>query len=696
MVHSLSRNSRRGNAIPTFARRQIFVALFLLSTLFTILLIFKSSTIAVVRDPEYVDHRDIEYLPVFHATKQDTPKEGTKIVPDRRFGQPSTTTKQQAMNYYNPPSQTGISVCFITAQFSSSRQRTDHLYDAGKTTPRLYESPLYHFFAFTNLADLEAPGWEVVVQDLREYNRWITQSRWAKFLAFRHEIIREKCQVVFYIDGILSPKDDIELFQAESRRILDSPIQLAQRLHPYGGGAEAEMERIILKRKDVKKNVDASLQWLRAQGDYDKNCTLYENSMFGYAIDSVAFKKAAYFFWHHYSKEEDSWRDQPLWCYTLDHFDITPMQLTGNGKDILFNQVNSRTAKGSHKYKSESVVSAKSYYDSLNRMVSIADSCWLDTSATAFNSSLKPAVITHDFLTPICPDMYRRSMVPEKRTNPGLTISLPYFSQPALLLQQLQNFASYPKDIQKKLSIVIVDDGSPSGLRAIDHLNLTNNINTASHYFNINTTSSPIPYYFMLRIVRINHNIDWNAEGSHNLAFFLANTRLGLILDLRMIVPIETISDVLIWDTTKNNSETKKNLSIAHKFNRRRQNGKTEHQQTCALIDIQEYWNSGGMDEDFAGNYGYGTSDHFWHKWERSGRAIQKHDTSFLLEQDTEACESSWLYSSKKIKECKAARSQQNDPTKERKTNNALLKKKISNRIGWQNAYLRFNWTIDF
>lgn len=33
------------------------------------------------------------------------------------------------------------------------------------------------------------------------------------------------------------------------------------------------------------------------------------------------------YFWERYSKELDSWRDQPLWAYTLCHLNIQPTQL---------------------------------------------------------------------------------------------------------------------------------------------------------------------------------------------------------------------------------------------------------------------------------------------------------------------------------------------------------------------------------
>jgi hypothetical protein len=199
-------------------------------------------------------------------------------------------------------------ICFITAQFASSVTDTDRLFDVYKTVPNMSQSPFVHFFAFSNLADIQAPGWHVIVKDLGQYKRFITQSRWPKFQAFRDPFIQQSCDVVFYIDGIISPYDLLEDFQDEVQKILKSSVQFAQRVHGDGGGAEAEFKRIKRQKKDIMQNIKASLSWLQAQPDYDKNCTLMENNMFGYSIQSKAFQKAANFFWDHYSLEEDSWR----------------------------------------------------------------------------------------------------------------------------------------------------------------------------------------------------------------------------------------------------------------------------------------------------------------------------------------------------------------------------------------------------
>jgi hypothetical protein len=102
------------------------------------------------------------------------------------------------------------------------------------------------------------------------------------------------------------------------------------------------------------------------------------------------------------------------------------------------------------------------------------------------------------------------------------------------------------------------------------------------------------------------------------------------------------------------------------------------------------------MDEDFAGSFGYGTYPHFWHVWEKGGRYTEKHNTTFLLDQNTETCDSTWINSSEKIEQCKTARYMMKSLAKEGKKNRRLWRKKSEDKVKWSNAYLRFNWTIEF
>jgi hypothetical protein len=66
----------------------------------------------------------------------------------------------------------------------------------------------------------------------------------------------------------------------------------------------------------------------------------------GYDPTSVHFQKAAEYFWNHYSKEEDSWRDQPLWCHTIEHFHIKPILI----EYALFRQHLDRFGGHGHQY----------------------------------------------------------------------------------------------------------------------------------------------------------------------------------------------------------------------------------------------------------------------------------------------------------------------------------------------------------
>jgi hypothetical protein len=273
-------------------------------------------------------------------------------------------------------------------------------------------------------------------------------------------------------------------------------------------------------------------------------------------------------------------------------------------------------------------------------------------------------------------------MAPESRTKPGITIGIPYYASPATLLQQLHNFADYPTELQQQMTIIIVDDGSPTGLQARDYLADWDNLDSS---FNLR-----------LHIARITSNISWNVEGSRNLAFYLADTRRGLMLDLDMLLPQESLRKALQWSTIKLGNETHpEKIAVAHKLNRRKPNGRESIQPALAVLDIAEYWNSGGLDEDFAGHYGFGTEPFFWFQWKKGPRETEFHKDTFLLELTTDACDAKWIRSKEAIDRCNAARLELPKLDRDKKPNKSLWRKKKNGRKGWSNSYLRFNWTID-
>mmetsp|Transcript_34410 Transcript_34410/g.38681 ORF Transcript_34410/g.38681 Transcript_34410/m.38681 type:complete len:452 (+) Transcript_34410:144-1499(+) len=291
-----------------------------------------------------------------------------------------------------------IEICFITAQYASTKEQTDRLVNLREEAPNFFSDERnkshFHAFAFTNRRDWIAKeegkfsekkrqsrigkttkekddddggdnGWTILLTEFSShtFQRFITQSRYPKFQGFRHEVIQKMCEVVFYMDGTVLPKGSPWKFQQEARRILDSEVQLSQELHPHanedGGGIAGEMKRCEIKNKDLKTNLQATREWFQTQPDFINDCVLYQNTFFGYATTSPSFRTAADFAWGRFSLEQDSWRDQPLWCYTLHHFGIQPLIIPGN----LFEYQGDRRPAHQHTYGLEAATNAHQYYD---------------------------------------------------------------------------------------------------------------------------------------------------------------------------------------------------------------------------------------------------------------------------------------------------------------------------------------------
>jgi hypothetical protein len=240
---------------------------------------------------------------------------------------------------------TPYEVCFVTSIFSASPDTSDRPPDI---TDIQEDNPSFRFFAFTNMPDLDAPGWTVMVKDFSQYRRYITQSRWAKFMGWKDPSV-QGCQAVFYMDGFCGPKlKHSERYKRLAKAIHDSEFGLFQNQHEVAEGPIDELDRILVRHKDIANNVEASKAWLVAQPDFRRDALIYENHYIGYNPKSAVFQQAAQFFWDRYSLEQDSWRDQPLWSYVLDHFHITPTRL--GTFEALFKEYYKRMGHAGHRY----------------------------------------------------------------------------------------------------------------------------------------------------------------------------------------------------------------------------------------------------------------------------------------------------------------------------------------------------------
>lgn len=107
-----------------------------------------------------------------------------------------------------------------------------------------------------------------------------------------------------------------------------------------------------------------------------------------------------------------------------------------------------------------------------------------------------------------------------------LTIVLPHFQNLGMLAEQQTIWASYPKDVRRRLHIIVVDDCSPKGFRpsrkAVTFADLAS-----------------------FRIYRLLEKKRWNWLACRNLGARLATTEWLLLTDIDHAVPAETLQRVM-------------------------------------------------------------------------------------------------------------------------------------------------------
>lgn len=110
--------------------------------------------------------------------------------------------------------------------------------------------------------------------------------------------------------------------------------------------------------------------------------------------------------------------------------------------------------------------------------------------------------------------------------NKGFTIVLSYYEQPEMLHRQLGYWREYPEDIRRRVSVVIVDDGSPS--------------NKAENVLKMNEGNLP-----KISLYRITENIPWNHGGARNLGMDRADDGWVLVTDMDHVLTVDSAVKLL-------------------------------------------------------------------------------------------------------------------------------------------------------
>ena len=245
----------------------------------------------------YWYHAQAQHLPIYHQTS-------TQQYSNPNLRQPEPLTD----------------ICHVTASFAEDESKADKV----PAVDHLSHDPPNRYFFFTNLPNLACQGWErVILQDM-PFRRFITQSRWPKFMGWKHPDL-QSCKVILYADAIWRPKTlPMSEWYMLQNLTLASDAGIVQQIRPFNHSAMRELNFIRSHRKDIKRNVEASRRWFLNQPDFNNTSTSYRNNAFIYNPQSHNFRRLMTAFWTHYSQEEDSWRDQPLYRYLVNKLHLTP------------------------------------------------------------------------------------------------------------------------------------------------------------------------------------------------------------------------------------------------------------------------------------------------------------------------------------------------------------------------------------
>lgn len=106
----------------------------------------------------------------------------------------------------------------------------------------------------------------------------------------------------------------------------------------------------------------------------------------------------------------------------------------------------------------------------------------------------------------------------------ALTLVVPYYENPTMLVEQQRVWRDYPEDLKARLHVIVVDDGSPE--------------HQAAGY-------AADPGVASFRLYRIGVDVRWNWLACRNLGVDQSTTEWVLLTDIDHVLPAETLRALL-------------------------------------------------------------------------------------------------------------------------------------------------------
>jgi hypothetical protein len=158
----------------------------------------------------------------------------------------------------------------------------------------------------------------------------------------------------------------------------------------------------------------------------------------------------------------------------------------------------------------------------------------------------------------------------------AITLIMPYYENAGMLAEHVRVWATYPPELQAQLSVIVVDDGSPTSP----------------------AVWPPSPAVASFRLFRTEVDVRWNWLFCRNLGASVATTEWMLLTDIDHVLPVETLR----WLVRTDKLEPR----IVYRFSRVDAPHNTPYKPhpNTWLLTRNMFDKVGGYDERFSGYYG--------------------------------------------------------------------------------------------
>jgi len=167
-----------------------------------------------------------------------------------------------------------------------------------------------------------------------------------------------------------------------------------------------------------------------------------------------------------------------------------------------------------------------------------------------------------------------------------LTIVMPFYLNKGMLSLQYANWAAWPEEIKDRVSIILVDDGSPEG-----------------HAVDVPRPEGLPP----VSIYRVTEDRPWHQHGARNLGAHVAGDGWLLLTDMDHVLA-EKDAGTLLKLIRKGKLDPEACYMLARieadTGLPTMQNGYLKPHPNSFVVTRETYWRIGGYDEEFCGTYG--------------------------------------------------------------------------------------------